>query len=400
MDIGRFFEGIEKRLLNMHILLWAPLGAGTHYWGPGTSAYRLYKRNRDKNVKVTLVHASNSQDIFDDVFDEQIQIGDIENKTILNNIIYFVKSFWWIRKNYGNYDVFHGITAYIHAFLPALFFTRYKKTAYIKLTGQHGGFGNNSFFSKIIGFRRLRLKNANTLAGYISISSDITKNLVKSGIKLEKIHYIPNGVNTDVFFPLDKEEKEKLRSEKKLKNRFTVSYIGGLTQNKRVIDTVKAIHSLLNKNYDIQLLIVGPDRSGGVADGEILEYINKYSLSDNCIRIEHTSNPDIYFKVSDVFVLNSEFEGLSNSLLESMASGLPCVASPASGTVDLIEDGITGFLTDGSAGQIEEKIAILYNDDSLRMQISSTARKKILERFSVDYIWQEHLKLFKTTIEC
>src|SRR5690606_34200058 len=124
------------------------------------------------------------------------------------------------------------------------------------------------------------------------------------------------------------------------------------------------------------------------------KYITQHNLQNSCIRIDHTAQPEVYFNISDIFVLNSEFEGLSNSLLEAMACGLPCIASPASGTVDLIEDNINGFLIDGSSTQIAKKIEVLYQDKMLYALMSKQAREKIMNGYSVDYVLTAHLRLF------
>lgn len=328
----------------MKILLWAPFGAGTHYWGPGTSAYRLFKNNVD--AKITLVHASAYQSQFPNTYYEQVKIGSIDNKSMIGYFLYIVSSYKWIRRNHQSYDVFYGITAYFFTFLPALFFRKFKNNAkiFIKISGINGGFNNNGFISKLSGFRYFRNKYANKLSGYISISSDITKSLLENKILPDKIFYIPNGVDVTRFHPIGQIEKEKLRKENNVKNIFTLVYVGGLTFNKNVIETVKAVKDLLNKGYKVQFLIVGPDRSGGIIEKELIEFITQNKISDSCIRIEHSLKPEIYFQMSDVFVLNSKFEGLSNSLLEAMSTGLPPIAYPASGTIDLIENNINGFL--------------------------------------------------------
>ena len=111
----------------MKILLWAPFGAGTHYWGPGTSAYRLFKNNQDSNTKVTLVHASEFQSDFPSTYFEQIKIGNIDKKSLLAYLNYLIASYKWIRKNHQDYDVFYGITAYFYTFLPAVFFKKLNK---------------------------------------------------------------------------------------------------------------------------------------------------------------------------------------------------------------------------------------------------------------------------------
>lgn len=382
----------------MNILLWAPFGAGTHYWGPGTSAYRLYKENRDKNIKVTLVHATKSQGKFPDVYEEQIKIGDIDNKSLFSFVIYLFKSYRWIAKNHHKYDVVHGLTAYFHMFIPALFFVKYKKSVFLKLTGVHGGFGNNSRISSLLGFKKLREKNANKIDGYISISSDITKNLIESGVAIDKVFYIPNGVDTERFAPISSDEKSNLRRELGIKDIFTYCYVGGLTDNKGVIETVKATHELIKKGFRLQFLIVGPDRSNGFVENQIEEYIDKYNLQDACIRVNHTTKPEEYFKVSDLFILNSKFEGLSNSLLEAMASGLPSIAYPASGTVDLIVEGVNGYFTNGQSDEITLRIGALYENQEMLSAFSLKAREKVEKGFSVNYVMSEHIRVFAKEI--
>lgn len=382
----------------MNILLWAPFGAGTHYWGPGTSAFRLYKKNTNKEIKVTLVHSSKAQSLFPNIFFEQIKIGDLENKSIINSLIFLVKSYTWIRKNRHKYDVFHGISAFYFTFLPALFFQKYHKPAFIKIISQNGGFGSNSKLSNLIGLSQLRNKNANRITGYISISKHINKILEDYGILKEKIHYIPNGVDTDRFSPISINEIINLREKLNINNIFTISYIGGLTKNKNVIEIVKAINKLLKKGCGIQFLIVGPDRSNGVVIKEIKDYIENNNLENSIIYVDHTSQPEMYFKIIDVFILNSGHEGLSNSLLEAMSSGVPCIGTPISGTSDLIEDGKNGFFTKGTSDQIAEKIYLLYSDKNLHSILSKEARKTIYNSFSVDQVLSQHLKLFNWSI--
>lgn len=379
----------------MKILLWAPFGAGTHYWGPGTSAYRLYQNNKDKNIKITLVHSSSLQSQFPEVYSKQIKIGNLEKKSTFNSIVFIIKSLIWIIKNHHKYDVFHGISAFYFTFIPAILFTYYKKNAFIKITGQRGGFGSNSKISKLLGISTFRIKMANRITGYISISSDITKILKENGVHENKIHYIPNGVDTSRFYPLSDEEKTKLRNSLGVNNIFTIAYIGGLTENKRVIEIVKALELLITRGLKIQLLIVGPDRSGGIVIKEICNYVESHNLTDNCIYIAHTSEPEIYFTASDLFVLNSEHEGLSNSLLEAMASGLPCIGTKASGTVDLIEEGYNGYFTDSTPQQIADKVDILYSNKKNYSKASNNARKKIEDKYSSEFIFNKHIQLFK-----
>lgn len=383
----------------MRILLWAPFGAGTHYWGPGTSAFRLYKNNNDKNIKVTLIHGSDFQDDFSDVFYEQIQLGHIDNRNPLSMLRYLRNSYIWLKNNHMNYDVFHGITAYYFTFIPAYFSHKHKISTFIKISGILGGFEQNGKLSKLSGFKNFRLKNANKFNGYISISSDITKSLKKNKIETERIHYIPNGVDIERFSPVSDEDKVKIRNKYSLNNKFTVLYVGGITENKNVIETVFAVHNLIRKGYDIQFVIVGSSRLGNKTENELSNYILHNNIEEYCIRVKHTITPEFYFKAADVFVLNSKHEGLSNSLLEAMSTGLPCIAYPASGTIDLIEDEINGYLTDGTATEIEQSILKLLENEILCKSLAKNARNKIKNKYSNIKVLEQHIELFEKSIE-
>ena len=70
---------------NIRVLLWAPFGAGDHYWGPGTSAFRLYS-NKDKHdgLELDLLHSSKKQNIFSKVYSNQFYIEGLEGRNFLS----------------------------------------------------------------------------------------------------------------------------------------------------------------------------------------------------------------------------------------------------------------------------------------------------------------------------
>src|SRR5690606_39727582 len=131
--------------IQMKILLWAPYGAGEHYWGPGTSAYRLYQKKIPGECEVTLVHASDKQGSFPDTFVQQIKLPSLENAGLIGKIRYFAAADRWIKQNGSKFDVFHGLSAFEYTFRPALRFEELGKPAFIKLTSLHGGFVKSSF---------------------------------------------------------------------------------------------------------------------------------------------------------------------------------------------------------------------------------------------------------------
>lgn len=374
----------------MRILLWAPLGAGTHYWGPGTNIYRLYKSLKEKdNIKITLVHGSSQQGNFPDVFDEQIALPSFD-KGMFNKLLFFIKGKFWLQNNYKRFDVFHGISAFETTFHFALMFYRLGKPAFVKITGEFGGFGDNSIVSKLFGISKRRLLNANNITGYISISNKIKENLIKNNVIENKIFSIPNGVDTERFSPISDEDKKGLRKLLGIENVLTVCYLGGLTENKRVYEIVSAIGKLINDGFEIQLLIVGPDRSNGVEYKKIEPFLHNQWL----YHIKFTEEPELYLKASDIYILNSKSEGMPNSLLEAMSTGLFCLSTPASGSADLIDDKVNGLILNGSREDIITKVSYLINNMEENKNLGLLARQKIENYFSSKYVLNAHLELF------
>lgn len=380
----------------MNIILWAPFGAGTHYWGPGTSAYRLYKNINNKNIKLTLVHGSDEQDSFPEVFDEQIKISSLKGNNKFKALIFLIKSYLWLRKNHHKYDAFHGITAFYFTFFPAWYFNKNRGNTFIKITGGNGGFGHNNKLSKILGISRIRKNLANDITGYIAISSFIENNLKEYGIHKDKIIRIPNGVDINKFIPLTSFEKNNKRNSLNITNKLTFIYVGGLTHNKRIINMVHAVSYLKKQGYtDFQLLIVGPDRSNNIIEHTLTKTINELNLQNSVKRISFNKKPESYLQVADVFLLISEMEGLSNSLLEAMSCGLPAIVTKISGSEDLVEQGINGFFSNGTPEDVANCMSYFLDKKIDIKTMSIKSRNKIIESYSNSIVLEKHLEIFK-----
>lgn len=383
----------------MRILLWAPLGAGNHYWGPGTNIYRLYKCLKDENISVTLVHGSSEQGDYPDVFDKQITLPFYDKGGWISKMLYFYKGRRWLKRNYQDYDVFHGISAYQTTFYFARLFYGFNKPSLIKVTGELGGFGDSGIVSKLLGISKWRLTNANSISGYIAISKVIEDNLNNIGVDSSKIISIPNGVDTERFINKGGETRQKLFDKYEINNKMTISYVGGLTLNKRVLELVEAVKRLLDEGFDIQLLLVGPDRSGSdKVQEKLISYVKANSLENFIHHFDHTFCPEEFYQMSDIYVLNSKSEGMPNSLLEAMSSSLCCVVTPVSGSVDLIENGVNGLHVDGSVADLVEKLSVVCKNVTLRNEFSIAARKTIEDKFSSEIVLAKHIEVFKKLV--
>ena len=87
-----------------------------------------------------------------------------------------------------------------------------------------------------------------------------------------------------------------------------------------------------------------------------------------------------YVKAADIFVLNTDYEGFSHQLLETMALGTPIITTPVGGNVELIEDGINGiFVGYNDESKIADSIVRLVRDPAFAEKISENAKAKVKE---------------------
>jgi glycosyltransferase involved in cell wall biosynthesis len=83
------------------------------------------------------------------------------------------------------------------------------------------------------------------------------------------------------------------------------------------------------------------------------------------------------------------------SVLEAMAYGIPVVAPEMGGLMEILGNGVEGFLIEGrNPKDFAEKCIILYENDSLRKQMGLAAREKIIKEFSAEHMAQQYYSLY------
>ena len=102
-----------------------------------------------------------------------------------------------------------------------------------------------------------------------------------------------------------------------------------------------------------------------------------------------------FLNAIDVYVLPSISEGISNSLLEAMATGVPVMASDVGGNPEVVVDGTSGILFPvGDFRQLTDRLLFLSNQGALRSQLAENARRRIEEEFSVDLMIRRYEEMY------
>lgn len=197
----------------------------------------------------------------------------------------------------------------------------------------------------------------------------------------ERVHLIPNGVDTSRFTPADRRPGRVRR----------ILYVGRLEAEKNLATLMTAAAKLAGR-FPLNLTFVG---SGSLqselrAQAEALGVITEFTGVVNYRQL-----PERY-RDADVFVLPSFTEGHPKVLIEAMASGLPCVASDCSGNRALIRDGETGLLFDPRSPEaLAATLERVLGDASLASALGGWARDAIVREYDLGMLVDREIRVLK-----
>jgi teichuronic acid biosynthesis glycosyltransferase TuaC len=205
-------------------------------------------------------------------------------------------------------------------------------------------------------------KNTKNIKGVICVSS---KNLQESfdlGLApKEKMTVIPNAINNNLFYPMDKNEVRKKLGFNE--SDFIVIFIGAFIHRKGVLRLSEAIQQL----NDVKAIYIGAGKqkpygddilfSGKLPHNEIVYYLN----------------------AADVFVLPTLAEGCCNAIIEAMACGLPVISSDLPFNDDILDMHNSIRVDVNNTGQLADAIKYLRNNPNIREKMSKASLVKAKE---------------------
>ncbi len=172
----------------------------------------------------------------------------------------------------------------------------------------------------------------------------------------------------------------------------TVAVIASLYPVKGHALLLDAMPRILAEIPNIKVLFIG--RGDGAHEKVLREKAKPFG--DSVRFLGYLSNVDEILPAVDVLAVPSLYEGLSLSLCEAMANGIPAVATRVGGNPEVIEDGANGFLIPSNdPDALAEKLGALLKDDLLRRKMGDAARATIEEKFSTRRMIEDYLDLYE-----
>lgn len=228
-----------------------------------------------------------------------------------------------------------------------------------------------AIYARTLGW--LILKQASLVVFFHPQPTDTLRSLGIEG----KSSVIPTGIDATDFGG----------AHAKGKNTLTVTYIGRMESVKGVDDFAAAVTAVMRDHPDVCAQAVGWCKPGHPL---VREYGDRIAFTG----LRH--DIPALLAETDIFVLPSYSEGLSNALMEAMASGCACIASDTGGNTFLIENGRTGFLfPPGDREALAAHIRRLVEDPVKRETIGERARVRIHDVFSWEKIGKHYDEYFR-----
>jgi 1,2-diacylglycerol 3-alpha-glucosyltransferase len=162
----------------------------------------------------------------------------------------------------------------------------------------------------------------------------------------KRMHVIPTGLELENFDPINRkcEVIENIKQMYQINNRFVITFLGRIAEEKSIDVIIKAVFELVKKRTNILCLIVG----GGPSLDNLKKLVETYNLENYVIFTGPKSQDAVpsYYHISDIFVSASITETQGLTFIEAMASGVPVIARRDKNLLEVVNDGYNGFFFD------------------------------------------------------
>ncbi len=280
----------------------------------------------------------------------------------------------------------------LDALLPAL-----TAGVTIRVHGEHG-WDVSDLHGDTIRSRLLRKLHRPLVNRYITVSKDLQNYLIRRiGVARSRISQIYNGVDTSRFVSAGATGKPPGRMPEDFygDDKIVIGTVGRLQPVKDQATLVRAFGRMAREDTQFRkharLVIVGD----GPQRDALANCIKEEALADLAWLPGARDDAAPLYQCLDIFVLPSLNEGISNTLLEAMSSGLPVIATAVGGNAELVVDDTTGKLIRRSDPiQLAGELRTYAFDANLRMRQGAAGRRRALESFSIDAMVGGYLEVY------
>lgn len=275
------------------------------------------------------------------------------------------------------------VTMLIHADLFGRFFGRLGGVRKI-VCSKRGGLIRMVLFDRLSRF----------LVSHYIVQTEAAKKdlMLKLRERGDRITVIPNGIDlSDFAFSCDQEKK---KSDLKIDpHNLNIVCVANLKPGKGHEDLILAFNNAWKKcDGKINLLLVGD----GVLSDKLHQLVTKLESRKNVYFLGLRNDVREILRISDIFVLATKSEGMSNSILEAMSSSLPIITTDIPVNREVVQAAVTGLLVPvGDTSSLSEAICTLVQNPSTRKQYGEAGYVRIKSEYQSNDILNKTVKLYQ-----
>ncbi len=208
-------------------------------------------------------------------------------------------------------------------------------------------------------------------------------------VPYKKASVIRNGVHLSRFVvPVDPGE---IKRKFNIKTSYVIGMVAAFHPRKDYETYIKVAINIIFENEDVTFLAIG--------DGPLLTKMKSLvpdEISERLLFLGKQSKVEEIISILDIGVLTALYEGISNSIMEYMALGKPVIAYNGGGNVELVDNGITGYvITPYNENELRDKITYLLSHPDVCQLFGENGRRKIELGFDIEKRGQEYIELYK-----
>jgi glycosyltransferase involved in cell wall biosynthesis len=231
------------------------------------------------------------------------------------------------------------------------------------------------------------LKTSAKRAQAIIVSSKFEyEDALEFGIKKEKIHIIPMGIDVKEF-----------KNKPSFSEELQILFVGRIARVRRIELLLQAVSRL---SFPFHLTIVGGEektssvtRTGYL--NELKQLTKKLNLENKVTFVGKKLSQELktFYQSADIFVYPSLYENFAQPLLEAASYGLPLISTSVGIARDIIIEGETGYHISGKPEEIKERIESL-KDSKLRWQMGQQIQNEVKNKFDWGNIMEQYISLY------
>ena len=315
----------------------------------------------------------------------------------INGILYFASTLLWLIRNRGKYDVIHCQQMFGPTMVAAVasFFIDKPILTRVTTIGELGEVKQIREMS----LSRLRLRLIKRVSLWAALTSEMKRELVGLGIEPNRIRVINNSTAIPAQRSYEPKTKVMLRQELGLRSEKLGIFVGRLSEEKNLDVLIRAWKDVCAKFSGARLLVLGAGGAYRNVEPRLRELVTELGLARSVQFLGHVDRAKDYVLASDVFILPSRTEGMSNALVEALACGAAIVATDIPGNTELCtarENALVVPVEDvvATAAAIEEILAC----QKLAERLGKAARRTAEERLSVDRMVSAYIEAYRSIL--